>query len=318
MLNALGSPYIVDKHYDNACDFIKAISYGGELYGKFDEHFIFRGHSTDEYQLLPSSLRGCLALDNDTSSTFDSQEVNTLKSFLSTTELIQVQTEYRLLQDFHNACNLNGLYVPEIESLQKSFYPGVDGEVLLLGGPWLPKSYWELAALAQHHGVKTRLLDWSHDIYVALYFASTGVFNDNIDKSERHDMELWALNIDVVMVKPTEVPMKIVYPRYHDNEYLCAQKGLFTFWEVDSPSLFTSDGKPNTSLKTDRASLDVQLSNYLADNSIEKKEYLYHISIPQDSAKDIYHYVEKLGYNASTLFPGYDGVKRFLDEHKTI
>ena len=38
-------------------DFLKAISYGGELFHIFANGFFFRGHSTQEYKLLPSSLR---------------------------------------------------------------------------------------------------------------------------------------------------------------------------------------------------------------------------------------------------------------------
>ena len=32
---------------------------------------------------------------------------------------------------------------------------------------WLPEDLYELAGLAQHYGVPTRLLDWSQDIFVS-------------------------------------------------------------------------------------------------------------------------------------------------------
>lgn len=79
-----------------------------------------------------------------------------------------------------------------------------------------------------------------------------------------------------------------------------------------------SDGKPNIKPKTDRRSLDVQLHEYLSDINAPARHYLYQITIPQDAAYTIYSHIEHLGYNASTLFPGYDGVVRFLDEHLRI
>ena len=45
--------YIKDIEFKTADDFLKAISYGGELYKALDHKFIFRGHFSDKYQLLP-------------------------------------------------------------------------------------------------------------------------------------------------------------------------------------------------------------------------------------------------------------------------
>ena len=335
MLHIQYSPYIRDIHYESANDFIRAISYDGELYELFNEHYIFRGHSTDQCELLPSALRGYLALEGESLKFADTEEEKNVVYFFATTEIAQIQKEYKLLQDFFLACDYNGLYVPHIESLRNSFYPGVDGETLFLEGKWLPKEYWELASLAQHHGVKTRLLDWTHDLFVALYFASTGVYNDPKEKLDlrkalaarrkgekyppHHNIEIWALDIDVVMAKPMLVPLKLVQPQYHNNDNLCAQKGMFTFWETIKPAMIReSDGKLNAKAKTDRRSLDVQLHEYLNDINAPARHYLYHITIPQDAAYTIYSYIEHLGYNASTLFPGYDGVVRFLDERLRI
>lgn len=335
MLNIKESPYIKELHFKNAEEFIQAISFGGQLYTLFDEHYIFRGHSTDVYELKPSALRGYLAFNNRTLKQFDTEEEKLIICYLATSELAQVNQEYRLLQDFFLACDRNGLYVPHIEGLRNSFYPGVDGETLLLEGKWLPKDYWELAALAQHHGVKTRLLDWTYDLNVALYFASTGVYNDpkqKLDLSEaykahkkgeeyppKHNIEIWALNMDVVMAKPMAVPLKIVQPQYNHNSNLCAQKGIFTFWETIKPAVIKKDGGiPNYKQQTDRRSLDVQIHEYLSSVGAQMKEYLYHITVPQEAANTIYSYIEKIGYDASRIFPGYDGVARYIDEHARI
>lgn len=334
MLYVQNSPYIKSFHYNDVDDFLKAISYNGELYNLFEDHYIFRGHSTDIYELVPSALRGYLAFDNLRINISASKDEQKQYVFLATTELIQIQEEYRLLQDFFRICDDNGLYLPHIESLRNSFYPGVDGEMLLQENKWIPKEYWELSAFAQHHGVKTRLLDWTHNIFVALYFASMGVYYDPKKKFDiqeayyakrkgeeyppKYNIEIWALDIDVVMAKPTKMPLHIIQPRYHNNDNLRAQKGMFTFWETTYPGLVDKNGKPNIGPKTDRRSLDVLLDLYLRKIKSPAKHYLYRITMPQDAAYSIYSFVERMGYNASTLFPGYDGVARFLRENREI
>ena len=49
--------YIKDIEFRTADDLLKAISYDGELYKALDHKFIFRGQSSDKYQLLPCLLR---------------------------------------------------------------------------------------------------------------------------------------------------------------------------------------------------------------------------------------------------------------------
>ena len=133
-------------------------------------------------------------------------------------------------------------------------------------------------------------------------------------------MEIWVLNIDVVMAKPMRIPLRIIQPRYHSNDNLCAQKGMFTFWESFYPGLLDNEGKIklNHEQKTDRRSLDEQLDSYLRKIKAKERIYLYQITIPQDASCDIYSHIEKMGYNASTIFPGYYGVARFLKEHLEI
>lgn len=57
--------------------------------------------------------------------------------------------------------------------------------------PSLVSDPWELIVLAQHHGLPTRLLDWSHNPLVALFFA--------VQSNDESDAAVYALEAGVVL-----------------------------------------------------------------------------------------------------------------------
>ena len=188
--------YSVVKQYlfERFEDFVSSIEYNGELYSLFTKgNFIFRGHASDKYLLVPSALR----IDNK-----DEFNKIAIANDDSETEYMQAIKEYNILRRFYKLCDSKGLYVDEIERIRKTWQERIDDRSIYNSEEWLPEDLWALASLAQHYGLPTRLLDWTHDKYVALYFAIEDFLDNKIDPSAVNNIVLWALSINPFLNEP--------------------------------------------------------------------------------------------------------------------
>lgn len=340
--------YIKDIHYNTAEEFLQSISYGGELYKIFNNNFIFRGHSSDKYKLLPTALRRYLFYDVNPISFEDNKQW----ALMAQSEYMQIESEAQLLFKFFQLCDNTNLYIPEEQRFRESFIFNFDYKIIFSPDNWIAKEYQELAALAQHHGVPTRLLDWSYDLNVALYFASSSQLRKmstlkNLTQSEwikysqsqlqkgviylrtkgikgfeeEDKLEIWALDTTVISAdNKFALPLKIVRPRYYGNNNLAAQKGIFTYWQVKKPLMKNDKGElvPNFFTPRNTDPLDKQIVEYLKQHKVKAREYIYHITIPKYAATELYDYAKKAHCDASYLFPGYNGVAKCIEENMYI
>lgn len=305
--------YIVEHKFETAEDFLNALAPWSSSLSL--DGFVFRGHSKVNYLLSPTSMRTsseesiwecCLPALEITGSSRDN-------------DYSLAYAEYQLIRDFYRKADARGLHVPISDRLRKRLHQEVDFRTMAAwidGDKWLPNDMLEVAALAQHYGVPTRLLDWTYDPFVAAYFASKPPLNTE------GDLCIWGLNTVTVGLFETvkkDFPLKLVTPHYSGNPNLAAQKGLFSHWATSVPGLDNISSRELSALPlVDRRPLDVLLAEYLKGTVNAVSRLFVKLVLPNSQALELANLLRKFGYGPSKLFPGYEGVAMELKERPLL
>jgi hypothetical protein len=178
-------------------------------------------------------------------------------------------------------------------------------------------SDWRLMTIAQHHGLPTRLLDWTYSPFVAAHFAT-----DDISKYDR-DSAIW--NVDFVKVhKLLPDPLKNVLELTGSNTFTIdmleeALKGLKEFDALDPGNLLVFFEPPsvNSRIVNQFAFFSVMSSATAGmDDWLAKHPDLFRrIIIPKELKLEVRDKLDQANITERILFPGLDGLANWLKRH---
>lgn len=250
--------------------------------------FLYRGLSNKDYELLPGIFRkqidiiDKLKIKNDRYREW-AKEIDILKAFI------------------HEASSIISMPIESIEQ-------------------W--------AEYAQHYGVPTRFLDWSKNPLVALYFC--------VRDNNTQDGSIWVLHAknyqrymlkslrkqDDLEIKTPHMIVKdliegnsdlsyelpILYTPYYVDARMSAQSSYFMVWgtcEEPLEKILESD--------TLKMQLPEKTTRERVYGKHESEALIFRFFVHACDKQMILHELDTVGINEKTLFPGLDGIGRYIE-----
>lgn len=180
-------------------------------------------------------------------------------------------------------------------------------------------SIWNWLSLAEHHGLPTRLLDWTHSPAIAAHFAVSDI--EKFDK----DGVIWCVNFELAH---RIIPSKLRSILERETAHLFTVEMLNN--AVESLDKFDTLSRSAFVVFFEPPSLDDRIGNQYAvfsvvsnpkillDTWLQNHRSLFHkIIIPASQKWEIRDKLDKLNINERMLFPGLDGVASWLARYYT-
>jgi hypothetical protein len=156
-----------------------------------------------------------------------------------------------------------------------------------------PGNSWDWLALAQHHGMATRLLDWTENPLIAMWFSMS-------PKSEIINSDysvVWGLNVpkeDIINSTEAMDPFKggttKIFKPNHITKRISAQFGWFTIHKHNHGKKFVS-----------------------FENNKKYRQRLFKIKIQSECFVECKRRLHNFGINHASMYPDIDGLAKHVE-----
>lgn len=186
--------------------------------------------------------------------------------------------------------------------------------------PGLENSKWRQLIIGQHHGLPTRLLDWTYSPLAALHFATSG---EAFSQMEENDCAVWAIDIEEINKL---LPKKYSGELQKENSYLFTVKMLEqVVWELDQ---YDIDMKADAMVLLEPSSIDQRIINQYSYFSVIPKDMTDIEAFLESKTANTVKYVidkslkwrirdmlDQLNVNERIIYPGLDGISSWIKRH---
>lgn len=262
------------------------------LHNPAQTHFLYRGIPDQEYALIPSLFRK----QNDST---DPQRMIENRTYLTW------GNEKAILQSFIQ---------------EASNYISLPTDQLL---------HW--AEYAQHYGAPTRFLDWTSNPLVALYFACCNKkdcdgkvwllhhpnymclarteFPEELKNVSPKDIANMLINSSIKKVSEgSNYKYPILYTPWYVDTRMSAQSSWFMMWGLEEVPLETMIGEAKYQMDYEEEPPPVRYTS-----KKHETEFWHRFLVCADRKQSILRELDTVGINEKTLFPGLDGIGRYIE-----
>jgi FRG domain len=228
------------------------------------------------------------------------------------------KSSYTLLPGLYRGIDIHDKRIPDsLWNIESDLFYEFRSKAKDLHGQSL--SDWDILFFMQHHGVRTRLLDWTDSLGMAVYFALQNYTPENADPC------IWVLNpykFNEVFHGTRDIwdPILLNFYRdyYEEGEsyqdlMLYENNGKIFPWDkpvglypIRKADRLTTQNGYFTIHGNDSRPIDMIIGN--------RSNLLIKVPIPKDAIPSALDFLRHAGINHFSLFPDLDGLSRYLNQ----